>query len=151
MFRGLSPVPAGNEILFSLELDLDGILHVRAMEKRTGKEIRGVIEEAVSRSSATQISTARERVEAMWEEQEMPYDTAGKVIEIESEQASAHLPADIADVLERAAQMLDTASPEDQEEMVNLIEEIREAIDMGDIKRASARKEELDDILFYLE
>jgi molecular chaperone DnaK len=38
MVEGLSKVPAGNEILCRMDLDLDGILRVTATEKRTGLE-----------------------------------------------------------------------------------------------------------------
>ncbi len=36
MIEGLSDVPAGNPIVVSFRLDLDGLLHVTAMEKSTG-------------------------------------------------------------------------------------------------------------------
>jgi molecular chaperone DnaK (HSP70) len=150
MFRGLSEVPAGNEIVITFELDLDGILQVRAVERSSGKEIRGVIESVVSRSSEGQISASRDKVSAMWG-QEDGGDVVEDAVTSTERGQTPPLSAEIIVVINRAEEKLDTASPEDREEMINLIEDIRETLKRGDLKQAAELKEDLDDILFYLE
>ena len=53
-------------ILFTYSLDLDGLLHVHARERATGREIRGAVENAIGRSSDEALGAARERVSALW-------------------------------------------------------------------------------------
>lgn len=54
-------------------------------------------------------------------------------------------------LVEKAERMLDQASPEDQEEMVNYLEEIRQALDDHATDRLKAPCDGLSEILFYLE
>jgi len=53
--------------------------------------------------------------------------------------------------LARAEQALEAAPAEDREEMVNLMEDLRDALREGAAERAAALRRELDEILFYLE
>ena len=48
-------------------------------------------------------------------------------------------------------QALDAAPAEDREEMINLMEDLRDAIKEGRAAQASDLRRELDEILFYLE
>ncbi len=59
--EGLSHVPAGNEMLCRMELDLDGILKVTAIEKRTGLARHITIEGATTAMSAEDLAQARQR------------------------------------------------------------------------------------------
>ena len=69
--------------------------------------------------------------------------------------ASAAVPPDVAhdvrDTLARAEQALEAAPAEDREEMINLMEDLRDAIKEGRAAQASDLRRELDEILFYLE
>ena len=53
--------------------------------------------------------------------------------------------------LERAEKALDTAPGEDQEEMVDLMEDLRNAVKEGRDRDAAVLRQNLDEILFYLE
>ncbi len=64
--------------------------------------------------------------------------------------AGKKLPEEMRETLERAEKALDTAVTEDREEMINLMEGIRDAFHEGDLQKAEELKHELDDILFYL-
>ena len=59
--------------------------------------------------------------------------------------------AEIRDTLERAARALDTAPAEDREELVDLIEDLHNALKEGRAKDAAAVSQNLEEILFYLE
>jgi molecular chaperone DnaK len=64
--EGLAPVPAGNEVLCRMELDLDGILRVSAIEKRSGLAKHVTIEGATTALSETDLAAARERMRALF-------------------------------------------------------------------------------------
>ena len=62
LIEGLSPVPAGNEVLCRMDLDLDGILRVTATEKRTGLAKHITIEGATTAMSDAQMAEAHRRM-----------------------------------------------------------------------------------------
>ncbi|HUF74643.1 MAG TPA: Hsp70 family protein, partial [Longimicrobiales bacterium] len=62
LIEGLSAVPAGNEVLCRMDLDLDGILRVTATEKRTGLAKHITIEGATTAMTDTQVAEARRRM-----------------------------------------------------------------------------------------
>ena len=129
-------------ILFTYSLDLDGLLKVHAVERATGREIHGTIEDAMGRSSEEEVSASRKRVEALWgAEEAIPVEEADHV---EGDE-------EMRDTLARAERALDTAPAEDREEIVNLMEEMRDTLRAGRAEEAADFKRELDEILFYLE
>lgn len=66
--EGLSRVPAGNEVLCRMELDLDGILRVSAIEKRSGLTKHVTIEGATTAMSEAEMDAARERMRALFDD-----------------------------------------------------------------------------------
>ena len=148
LFEGLNQEEGARDrgLLCTYHLDLDGILSVHAVERATGREIRGVIEQAIGRSTEEAISASQERISARWgAETEPAGDAAGG-------QADAPgLAPEVADTLRRAESALAAAADEDKEEMVNLMEDLRDAVKAGDTERAAGARRELDEILFYLE
>ena len=147
LFEGLNRQQGARDrgLLFTYHLDLDGILSVHAVERATGREIRGVIEQAIGRSTEEALSASQERISARWGTETEPTRDVGG-------QADApELPLELGDTLRRAESALATAPDEDKEEMVNLMEELRDAVTAGDTERAAGARRELDEILFYLE
>ena len=133
-------------LLFTYHLDLDGILSVHAVERATGREVRGVIENALDGSTEEAVNASRQRVAARWGPDLEPGDADG------GGQADApELPPEIRDTLGRAESALATAPDEDKEEIVDLMEDLRDAVKAGDTERAAGARRELDEILFYLE
>lgn len=129
-------------ILFTYSLDLDGLLKVHAVERATGREIHGAIENAMGRSSEEELSTSRKRVARLWgEEEAVPAEGVGQV----------EMDGEVKDILARAEAVLDTAPAEDREEIVNLMEDLRDALREGGAEQVAACKRELDEILFYLD
>ena len=145
----LTPAPAGSEIVMHFDLDLNGILKIRAAEKKTGKEISAVIENAMSRYSTDELAHTQERINGLWSGGQDSSATPEKA-ENDS-QADEDLPPAYAEVVQRAHAKLAAAPDEDRDEMVNLIEAIHDALDAGRPADADAARDELDDILFYLE
>lgn len=151
-------------LLFTYSLDLDGLLHVHARERATGREIRGVVENALGRSTEEALGAARERVSALWGDEGASGDAAGGDAGEPTEEATGGsaggwpeeaarpgLSPEIRETLERAEKALDTAPAEDREEMVDLMEDLRDALKAGRLEQAAGVKKDLDEILFYLE
>jgi len=151
LFEGLNRERGAYDrgLLFTYHLDLDGILNVHAVERATGREIRGVIEGALNGSTDEAVDAARERVAARWGPSAEPHDTGGAG---GAGQADAtELPPEVRDTLSRAESALTAAPDEDKEEIVDLMEDLRDAAQAGDTERAAGAMRELDEILFYLE
>ena len=136
-------------LLFSFHLDLDGLLKVHAVERATGRELRAVVENVLERSTEENLAASRDRIEALWGEEEAPAS------------GTEEEPADVSEVpeagdefqetLERARAALDAAPAPDQQEIIDLIEDLRHALQEGRAEDAATAKAELDEILFYLE
>jgi molecular chaperone DnaK (HSP70) len=141
--EGLSKVPAGNPIVMTLNLDLDCILHVSAREKKTGLAKSITIDNAISRFEAEK-DHAKRRLQTLFGEEEVhAWDTG------EAEQH--HLQVQARALVEKAERMLEEATPEDREDMVNLIEAIRDGLRSHDLDALERPMAELSDILYYME
>ena len=141
---GLSHAPAGNPVVVDLALDRDGILRVTAKEKKTGLEQRIVIDKAMTRFDAGELAEARRRIGTLFgrTSDEEAAGTGGTGDGVGSE---------VDALLARAEAKLDAASEEDRNEMIDLIEAIRDARRAGNHKRVEEASQELSDLIFYLE
>lgn len=148
-FRLTPRSPEGSVILLNYDLDLNGILKIEALEKASGRKINAVIENAFSQFTEEEMSKSKQRIEALWgnkeSEGEAEEDTA-KIGIIDKEE----MPSDLAESLRKAEEQLDSASDEDRDEMINLMEDIRDAVKEDKMDKARELIKELDEILFYL-
>ena len=64
---GLQPVDGPNEILCRMRLDLDGILEVTAVEKRTGKAKHVTIANALRAKTEAEIAAGRKRIQELYQ------------------------------------------------------------------------------------
>ena len=128
-----------------MELDLNGILDVSAMEKNTGLEKSIVIDNAISRFEEAEMAAAKDRLKKIFGEN-------SEGVRITDQEADTHHAIVQARALvEKAERMLDNASPEDKEDMVNVIEMINDAITKEDLTALKEPMDQLSDILYYLE
>lgn len=137
--EGLSDVAAGNPILTTFSLDVNGILHVTSREKRTGLEHHITIDNATSRFEEQHLDAARERLSALIE---------GDVREVTNEQRDS---VQALALIEKAERLLETANPEDREDLVNLIEDTRDRLHQADPAALEAARTALADLIYYLE
>ncbi len=148
--EGLSDVPAGNVIVLTLALDVNGILQVTAREKRTGLEKAITIDNATARLEQHELDAARERLSVLidGEAQRTAADaTAGTDAETSERREVVQARA----LVEKAERLMVDANPEDKEDLVNLVETVQDALsaaDMAGLERAVA---ELSDLVYYLE
>jgi molecular chaperone DnaK (HSP70) len=142
--EGLSDVPAGNVIVMRFELDLDGILKVTATEKRTGLEKHIAIDNATARFESEELDAARQRLSALIEgEAERVDEPAASGEQREIVQARA--------LLEKGERLLETASAEDKEDLIDLIEAVRDALATSDTEALERAVAALSDLIYYLE
>src|SRR5580692_4665141 len=64
--KGLTPMRDFNEVICRMSLDLDGILNVTAIEKKSGLSKRITIASALEAKSEAEIAAARKRLEALY-------------------------------------------------------------------------------------
>jgi molecular chaperone DnaK len=138
--KGLSDVPAGNVIVTTFSLDLNGILHVSSREKTTGLEKHVTIENATARFEQEEMDAARDRLNALIEGDDLTGEARDKR---ESVQAQA--------LIEKAERLLERASSEDREDLVDLIEGVRDALAASDPQALTDTSAELSDLIYYLE
>ncbi|RKZ42010.1 MAG: heat-shock protein Hsp70 [Gammaproteobacteria bacterium] len=145
MVEGLNQAPQGNPILLKLELDLNGILHVSAKEKKTGLERTIVIDNAISRFEEDEMAAAKDRIKEIFGE-----GGEGAIV-VNKKAETHHLVVQARALVEKAERMLEDASPEDREDIVDVVEVINDAITQKEFEALSAPMEQLSDILYYLE
>jgi molecular chaperone DnaK (HSP70) len=143
--EGLSQVPEGNPIIISLALDLNGILHVSAKEKNTGLEKSIVIDNAISRFEGEKMEAAKDRINEIFGE------TTQKTTTVNQQTDNNHAIVQARALVEKAERILDDASPEDREDIVNIIESINDAIAKEDLVNLKESIDQLSDIIYYLE
>jgi molecular chaperone DnaK (HSP70) len=154
-----------------MSLDVDGILHVTAIEKDTGKSKHITIARALLEKSPSEIAAARERLKALYssradedveiDESEFSLEDADGVSEEAVSQPEDRATADLPhalevvkeahDLVEQSQHLLGALHLEDREEAIELHERIHAAIrsnDAGALKKASA---ELRELLFFVE
>ena len=157
LIEGLSRVPAGNEILCRMDLDLDGILRVTATEKRTGLAKHITIEGATTALSEDEIAQARHRTaELFGDEDEDDLDADEAVVEGEFTDTGDGRDhrvriSEARALLERSRRLLDKMTAEDREEAIALHEQLEAAMGAQDWDHLREASTDLADLLFYVE
>jgi molecular chaperone DnaK len=170
LIQGLARVPAGNQIVVTMDLNLDGMLRVSAREKATGLQKQVTIENALSRYEREERDLARDRLERLWEESDEDYGDEmeedflpGVEDEVEAEMPSG--PPELVSgpregqretvqaraLLEKCERLLPNLQPEDKAEVERLMGNVRTALTDRKWDRLTAACNELSDVLFYLE
>jgi molecular chaperone DnaK len=179
--EGLTPTGTNecNEVLCRMSLDLDGVLDVASIEKRTGKSKKITIINAMRTYTEEDIAAARKRLEDLWAREasedylphgeDVPEDVLEDVLEEEQgiiggseppplEVTPKKVPEGWAEAVREALKLLErcrTALPdmhdEDKEEAVVFNEAIEEAMVKQDIDRLRENVDGLREMLFFVE
>ncbi len=164
---GLSQVPAGNQILVRFNLDLDGILHVTAIEKATDLNAQVTIENAIgeideSKESISKVSSMFDSLDPS----EMVGAAPGRsnrsaVPDSKQDIAPAtvdSVPTELQPLVERARQLTEQAqavrgiaSPDDQQEFDRLIDELQSAIASHSRAKLESVMDALEDLVYYIQ
>lgn len=142
MVEDLRDVPAGNIITLTLDLDLNGMLHVSAREKATGLEKSITINNVISRFQTEELTAAKQRIDGLFGQ------PTGDDSQVKPETAAV---AEARKLIKKAESLFETVSAEDKEDMVDMIETIAGLIEQGDENALSEPVARLGDIIYYLE
>jgi len=140
--EGLSDAPAGNVIVTTFSLDVNGILHVTSREKRTGLEKHIIIDNATARFEEQEPDAARERLSALIGGEAEPAP-GGEPARRESVQARA--------LVEKAERLMGSANAQDKDDLVDLVEAVQDALAQGDAEALDRAVAGLTDLVFFLE
>jgi molecular chaperone DnaK (HSP70) len=173
--EGLRSTEELNEVLCRMSLDVDGILHITAIEKETGKAKHITIARALQAKSPSEIAAARERLRALYSQraedlEEASWDAtedelAGEVAEAKGgEEVAESEPLkttgssttlaeerEAMDLIERSRQFLNSMHPEDKEEAIGLHEQIQSALASKDADALKKAATALRELLFFVE
>jgi molecular chaperone DnaK len=177
----LTPTEEPNEVLCRMSLDLDGILHVTASEKRTGKSKHVTIANALQAKTAGEIAAARKRIEDLYTSREPafqddygpeePEDEFEELNEIPATDGEPEPPEvqkvngkvvpldsswvekrrEAIDLLERARRLLDSMHADDKAEATALADAIESAVARHDHKALSEAVKSLGELLFFVQ
>ncbi len=173
LIEGLAKVPAGNQLVVQLDLTLDGVLKVTAKEKLTGLSKQVTIDNALARFGREERQAASARLDELWQ-QSFEQDETGLDEELEEETPnyiestgegpSAAMPTLEAGpregqreavqaraLLEKAERLREKASPEDQQDLDRLMQNIRVSLQDRNWTTLDTACNALADVLFYLE
>jgi molecular chaperone DnaK (HSP70) len=139
--EGLRDAPAGNPVVMTFALDLDGILQVRAQEKDTGLEKGIRIDKAIARSEAQSLDSARERIGRLFEH-EAPAEQANQAQGQKTEAKT---------LIDKAERLMENATAEDREDLIDSVEQVNEALDAADRQALAQAMAQLNDLIYYLE
>jgi molecular chaperone DnaK len=166
LIQGLARVPAGNQIVVQLDLNLDGMLRVSAREKATGLQKQVTIENALTRYESEERDLARERLERLWEERgEEDFEDEDEFLEGEESVEEPTGPPELVSgpregqretvqaraLLEKCERLLPGLQPEDRAEVERLMTNVRTALTDRKWEQLTSACNELSDVLFYLE
>ena len=96
--EGLATSDEPNEVMCRMSLDIDGILHVAAIEKRTGKSKHITIADALQAKSDEEIAAARKRIAELYAMREPAFEEEeevdeGEVVDLDPEAVEGVDPA----------------------------------------------------------
>ncbi len=162
MVEGLRKVPAGNPIVLEFSIDINGILQVRASEKKTGLEYAITIDNAISRFEDGKLDEARDRIRAMLGDDTSSFASANADAQegAPSAEQLAHRRSRVEALalLEKAERLLKTADADDREDLIDNMEAVRDAMKTDADTNAVEAEAELEqataalaDVLYYLD
>jgi molecular chaperone DnaK (HSP70) len=162
--EGLTEMEDANEILCRMRLDLDGILEVAAVEKRTGKSKQITIANALQAKTPEEIAAGRKRIQEMFKsraahfpdlfEKSIEIDRDAfetEAIEVEAERVSLPGELEAEDLMGRSRKLLDRMHADDREDAIGLHEKIGAAIESGDVSALAEASRALREMLFFME
>jgi molecular chaperone DnaK (HSP70) len=158
LVEGLRKVPSGNPIVLEFSIDINGILQVRASEKKTGLEYAITIDNAISRFEDGKLDQARDRIRAMFgDDAWSPAHGSDDADDVQPDAERLELRRSRVEALaliEKAERLMKTAGADDREDLIDSIEAVRDAMgadaaeDEAGLEQAMAA---LADVLYYLD
>ena len=178
--EGLAVTDGPNEVMCRMSLDVDGILHVAAIEKRTGKSKHITIANAMQAKSDEEMAAARKRITELYESREQELEEEADedegeeaiaavaesdwergVVEVEAQKTNGKVIAmdsnwvehrrEAVELIQRSRRLLDNMHAEDKEEAVLLTASIEVAVATHDSHALVDAVQSLKELLFFVE
>ena len=178
--EGLAVTDGPNEVMCRMSLDVDGILHVAAIEKRTGKSKHITIANAMQAKSDEEMAAARQRITELYESREQTFEeevdededeeamAVGAesewergVVEVEAQKTNGKvIPMDsnwaehrreAVELIQRSRRVLESMHAEDKEEAILLTASIEAAVAKHDSHALVDALQSLKELLFFVE
>ncbi len=158
--RGLDKeAPPGSPVMFEMQLDINGILDVRVVERRTGLEKKVTIEDAFRKMTTEEMAAAAARISRLTN------DAGANPVAAEDPLLSAAIPpapkglseeertlwSKSAALLEKAVKIGAFVDASDREELREMTAALVSAMQERQFDQILAASEELADVLFYLD
>jgi molecular chaperone DnaK len=153
MFEDLRPETPGEppRVTVQFDFDVDGILHVSAVDRGSGKQARTSVRAAHTQLAPAEIAGARDSLEALelgeWDMEELDEEDGVEVQELDG--APPEMSLETIGLLTRARRALAT-NPDDAA-LRAAIERLEQAVRRGDDEAVATDSEALLDILYELE
>ena len=170
LVTGLKPMEEANMVMCRMNLDLNGILNVTAIEKGTGLSKNITIENAMQTKTDKEIAQARKRLEKLFagrtdfapvddDDDEEDWDDSGDPdAEQEADDLSAVEDPDFLEAITEARNLVEKSRnlfsdmhQDDREEAVGINARIGEAIEDRNRDDLADAVEELKELLFFIE
>ncbi|WP_291992981.1 Hsp70 family protein [Candidatus Accumulibacter sp. ACC003] len=148
---GLRDAPAGNPLITTFSLDVNGILQVTSREKESGLVHSITIDNAIGRFAGDKLLAARERIDELFDDQDAGPERAGAEGGGSGDGVDGRrLRIEASALIEKAERLLASAGAEDAEDLVNGIEAVKDLLagSEGELKSAM---DALADLLYYLD
>jgi len=138
LLEKLSKVPQGSEILCTFSLDLNGILAVTAIEKKTGKTVSITIDNAMASFDDEALEQAQARIGKL---------LSGEVLEPTEQISNDNQSSQ--NLIAKAENLMENANEDDREDLIDGVERLKDALaNGGDVDEAAAG---LSDLVYYME
>ena len=160
---GLSMLPRGNQIVCRFDLDINGILHVSATEKKTGLQGNITVENALEERQPDANVFFREHLDGFFGDALLDDDESDAASPIgiqenlqgldteELEEGWEEIYAAEIALLRRAMTLTACVSTDDAKEIEILIKKTVDAMNRRERGAAKSSGSELEDLLYYLE
>ncbi|MBI3923962.1 MAG: Hsp70 family protein [Armatimonadetes bacterium] len=149
--EGLQPIAEANEVLCRMSLDLDGILHVTAVEKCTGLSREITISNALAIRSEEEMAAAAARLEELYQGEQPAGAFRGRVLSATTPVPDTPEHQRARQLVEHSRGLLQGMNEQDLGDAVALHERIEAALESVDPDALAAAVKELEDLLFFVE
>lgn len=143
-----------NPIVITLNLDINGILKVTALEKNTGLSKSITIDNALSGLEDEQLGEAKQRIQSMFDTPVFDENQDAELVELDQadEGKLSHKQSVQAQALiEKAERLLDSANGDDKDDLIDMSETLKDALNTSDAGALEQAVEALSDLIYYLE
>jgi molecular chaperone DnaK len=137
LFDNLSSKQGSEEIVAQFHLDINGILQVTAVEKKTGESRSITIANALTTSPEEQLALSQKRIDDLFDDVPIVSDN----------QYQTHAQS----ALKRAESLLEKVEGEDSSDLINLMENVRDNLHAADVRLLETAVTELTDLMYFLE